>query len=186
MGGEDLPPLAPLGDADDPISDEEWDDSDGVMLDAAGALDDDDAHPPPPPPEPLPEPLPGSPPESEKQGAPDPQSVANIGIATHDIQNGRRQNLESVCRAMDLMGNVDVAFLTEAKLTDDKCTRAAFGFEILATKAMSASRGGVALAYRNSKCWTVESIACHRPNVVSCVIVPGSQRTPLIGVCMPP
>jgi len=49
---------------------------------------------------------------------------------------------------MDLMGNVDVAFLTEAKLTDDKHTRAAFGFEILATKAMSASHGGVALAYQ--------------------------------------
>jgi len=40
---KDLPPLAPLGDADDPLSDEE--DSDSVMLDA-GALDDDAAHPP--------------------------------------------------------------------------------------------------------------------------------------------
>ena len=87
---------------------------------------------------------------------------------------------------MDLMGNVDVCFLTEAKQTDSSYTREASGFEIVATKAMSASRGGVALAYRKSKYWTVESIACHGPNVMSCVIASGGQRTPLIGVYIPP
>jgi len=32
----------------------------------------------------------------------------------------------------------------------------------------------------------VESIACHGPNVMSCVIASGPQRKPLIGVCIPP
>ena len=84
------------------------------------------------------------------------------------------------------MGNVDLCFLTEAKLADGICTREAHGFEVVATKAMSPQRGGIALAYRKSPYWQVESTACHGPNVISCVLVSGTMRQPLIGVHIPP
>ena len=34
--------------------------------------------------------------------------------------------------------------------------------------------------------WGIESTHYHRPNVVSCEIVTGLTRTPLVGVCLPP
>ena len=109
-----------------------------------------------------------------------------MNIATWNITSGRGARLNGALRALWKMGTVDLCFLTEAKITDGVYTRHAFSYDVVATHAMSAQRGGVALAYRSSPYWQVESTQCHGPNVISCVLVSGRQRTPLIGVYIPP
>ena len=44
----------------------------------------------------------------------------------------------------------------------------------------------VALFYRDTEYFTVESVVKHGPNVMSCVLVSGRMRQPLVGVYIPP
>ena len=59
-----------------------------------------------------------------------------IKIATYNIRSGRAGNLESALRALEQM-EVDLAILTETKLTDDRHTKFNFGYRVVATKAAS-------------------------------------------------
>jgi hypothetical protein len=43
-----------------------------------------------------------------------------------------------------------------------------------------------ALVSKTSTQWHLESTRCHGPNVISCIFVHGTQRSPLIGVYLPP
>ncbi len=60
---------------------------------------------------------------------------------------------------------VGLAILTETKITDDRYTRLALGYKILASKAASHNQGGIALLWReNQQGYEVESvntIDCH-------------------------
>jgi hypothetical protein len=82
--------------------------------------------------------------------------------------------------------NVDLCFLTEAKLTDGIYSRNAYGYTVTATEAVSYRQGGMALAYRESRHWLVESVQRHGPNVMSCILVTGRRRQPLVGAYIPP
>jgi hypothetical protein len=49
-------------------------------------------------------------------------------------------------------------------------------------------KGGIALIHRtHAKDWHIESPVCHDgPNVLSCILVQGTKRTPVVGVYLPP
>ena len=59
-------------------------------------------------------------------------------------------------------------------------------YHVVATTAVSHRQGGVALVYRDSPHWQVESVSMHGPNVISLELVTGARRLPLVGVYIPP
>jgi exonuclease III len=119
---------------------------------------------------------------TNRQG--DPAS-GNIRIATLNIISGRAERLVSATRALQQM-NIDIAILTETKITDECYTRHAFGYEVRASKAPSTSQGGVAICWRDNEISQVEGIHFHGPNVVSCEITSGQKQWLLIGAYIPP
>ena len=78
-------------------------------------------------------------------------------MAMYNIQSSRTGWLEM---------NVDLGILTEAKLTNGIHTRYSSGYQVFATEARSHCQGGVALFYRYSPFWQVESIWRYGPNVL--------------------
>jgi hypothetical protein len=119
---------------------------------------------------------------SNRQGDP---SKGKIRLATLNIISGRAERLVSAARAMQQM-NVDLAILTEAKITDECYTRHSFGYEIRTSKASSSSQGGIAICWRDSECSQAEGIRFHGPNVVSCELTSGPKRWLIIGAYIPP
>jgi exonuclease III len=77
--------------------------------------------------------------------------------------------------------NVDIAVLSEAKLMDDRYTNQSFGYEVIAMKAKSVFQGGVALVYRQSEYWQVESVKLYGSNFISFQLVTGSRRYSFMG-----
>ena len=51
---------------------------------------------------------------------------------------------------------------------------------------MSHRQGGIALVYRESPCFQIESSILHGPNVISAVIVSGNSRYEVVGAYVPP
>ena len=112
-------------------------------------------------------------------------NTAEIVIGTWNIQNGRNTRLETALRALGVVG-VDIGFLQETKLTDGIYTRFSSEYHVLATDAASRTQGGVALVYRDSPYWQVESAIFHGPNVISAEIVSGNKRYGIVGAYVPP
>ena len=110
---------------------------------------------------------------------------AEIVIGTWNIQNGRNTRLETALRALSVVG-VDICFLQETKLTDGIYTRFSSDYHVLATNAVSRAQGGIALVYRDSPYWQVESAVLHGPNVISAEIVSGNKRYGIVGAYIPP
>ena len=104
-----------------------------------------------------------------------PPETPYIKLATYNIQSGRGGRLEMALREMELM-NIDIGFLTETKLTDGIYTRFACGYHVRATEAVSHSKGGTALFWRDRPNWMVKSERCHGPNVMSCELRTGGRR----------
>jgi exonuclease III len=100
------------------------------------------------------------------------------------MQNG---NLEACLKGLEILG-IDIAVLTETKIVNEIYTKSAAGYEVFATKAVSTSRGGVALAIwrQRGKQWETEDLERFGPNVIACTLVSGNKRTRLIGVYFPP
>jgi exonuclease III len=111
--------------------------------------------------------------------------IASIRIGTYNIRNGRAGNLEGALRAMNKM-NMDIVLLTETKLTNDQHTKKAFGYDVVATKARSKAQGGVALIYRESEYWTVESVKRFGSDVISFQLATGQKRYSCVGGYIPP
>lgn len=108
-----------------------------------------------------------------------------IKVATYNIKNGRNGRVESVLRALDQM-NLDLALITETKLTDDKYTKLSSGYLVFATTAASPHQGGIALVHRQGENWQVESEKCHGPNTISFELVSGGKRFSCVGTYIPP
>ena len=108
-----------------------------------------------------------------------------VRMATYNIQSGRAGRLEMALRAMEQM-NVDLGILTEAKLTNGIHTRYSSGYQVFATEARSHCQGGVALFYRHSPFWQVESVRRYGPNVISFQLVMGSRCFGAVGAYIPP
>ena len=124
-------------------------------------------------------------PETVEDKDESPPKHVPITIATYNICSGRAGRLELALRAADQM-NLDLGILTETKLTDGVYTRNSSGYQVTATDAPSAHQGGIALFYRDSEYWQVESVVKHGPNVISFELVSGWRRTPMIGGYIPP
>ena len=107
-------------------------------------------------------------------------------MGTYNIMNAGGNNLNMALRAMKQM-RMDFGLFTETKLNHEKYTKNCFGFQVYATKVTNVHQGGVALFYRpDSQLVTIESLCCHGPNVISCLVVSGHRRWNLIGSYIPP
>ena len=93
--------------------------------------------------------------------------------------------MEIALRALGVVG-VDLAFLTDTKLTDGIYNRFSLDYHVLATNAASHTQGGVASVYRDSPYWQVESAVLHGPNVISAEKVSGNKRYGIVWACIPP
>ena len=106
-------------------------------------------------------------------------------VATYNVRSGRNGGLESALRAMDACG-VDLGLFQETKLTNDVYTRNSSGYSVLASNAVSAWSGGVALFYREHDSFEVEEEKIWGPNVLSFDLVVGRDRFYCIGAYIPP
>ena len=81
----------------------------------------------------------------------------------------------------------DLAVMTEMKLLDDRYTRLALGFKILASKAMSHNQGGIALLWKeNHPGYEVESARIATPNLLTFQLITGDERFYCMGIYIPP
>ena len=108
--------------------------------------------------------------ESNNDIAIEDTGIGYIKLATLNIIDARQAGLNATSPCMKQM-NVDIAILTETKLTNNKYTRRSSGYSIIATKAEGINCGGVALLYRTEKNWLLESTKTFGPNVIRATIV---------------
>ncbi len=72
--------------------------------------------------------------------------------------------------------DVGLAVLTDTKLTDNRYTRLASGFKILASKGMSHNQGGIALLWKeNHPGYEVELARIATPNLLTFQLVTGDK-----------
>ena len=77
--------------------------------------------------------------------------------------------------------NMDLGIFQETKCTDGIYTRDSAGYRVVTTDVSSQHRGGVALFYRPSPIFAVESVRQYEPNVMSFELATGAQRWYIIG-----
>ena len=93
--------------------------------------------------------------------------------------------MTSAAKGLEQMG-VGLAVLMETKLTDDRFTRLALGFKILASKATSHNQGGIALLWKeNHPGYEVESARIAMPNLLTFQLVTGDERLYCMGIYIP-
>lgn len=112
---------------------------------------------------------------------------SHIKIGTLNIRSGQNGNLEAACKSMEALG-MDLCILTEVKFTKRaKFTKSHCGYKILATEAVSAHKGGVAICVKEQrKGWDVEDYETFGPNVIACTLVSGALRRRVIGAYVSP
>jgi hypothetical protein len=86
---------------------------------------------------------------------------------------------------MEGMG-VDLGILLETKVTDGIYTQNLSGYSITALNAPSAHQGGIALFWQPNKSYEVENWRIHGPNMLTFVLVTGSQHFFAVGCYIPP
>jgi hypothetical protein len=86
---------------------------------------------------------------------------------------------------MEAMG-INLGVLLETKLTGRIYTQSLSGYSVVASNAPSVHQGGIALFWRANKTYEVEDWHIRGPNVLSFVIVMGSQRFYTVRCYIPP
>ena len=125
------------------------------------------------------------PPKLPRTRTEQPKSLdTTLRLATLNIIDGRRNRLEAALCCMK-MSNIDIGLLTETKLPESRHTTYHMGYRVESTKG-GMKTGGVALVYRDSKGWVLESTRCYGPNVIRSVLVSGNRRWNVIGAYIPP
>ena len=116
----------------------------------------------------------------------DQNEVKKIRFCSYNIRCGRGNEMAVALRAMDQM-NIDFGVFQETKVTkDDLRTRFSSGYQLICTDAANSNQGGVALFYRESDYFSVESVRRWGPNVISFVLVTGPQSFGFVGGYIPP
>jgi hypothetical protein len=106
---------------------------------------------------------------------PSPGGGGAFTLAAWNIRCGRNAGMTSATKGLEQMG-VGLAVLMEKKLTDNRYTRLALGFKILASKATSDNQGGIALLWKeNHPGYEVESARIATPNLLTFQIVTGDE-----------
>jgi hypothetical protein len=113
-------------------------------------------------------------------------TAITINIATYNIRDARNSNLEASLRACEQM-EIHLGILTETRLSTNRHTRSAYGYTVFATTTTHTNQGGIALIFTNKSLYfQVEAQQKHGPNVISCILVTGTHRYPIIGAYIPP
>ena len=105
-------------------------------------------------------------------------------LATLNITDARNARLNAALRCFNQM-NIDVGILTETKLSGNRYTRCAEGYNVIAT-SVDEKKGGVAIIYRKSEAFGIEDVKCFGPNVIRATLVSGRKRWLLVGTYVPP
>jgi hypothetical protein len=107
-------------------------------------------------------------------------------LAAWNIRCGRNAGLTSAAKGLEQMG-AGLAVVTETKITDDRYTRLASGYKILASKAASHNQGGIALLWKeNHQGFEVELAKIVTPNLLTFQLVTGDELFYCMGVYIPP
>jgi len=86
------------------------------------------------------------------------------------MNGGRNGCLEGAIWAIDQL-NFDLGILTEVKITSNKYTPLQFSYNVLATCATSANKGGAALFWQNNADnWHIEDPTPVSPNTISMIL----------------
>jgi hypothetical protein len=81
---------------------------------------------------------------------------------------------------------LDIAILTEAKLTNNIHAKYYQGYRIIATDADSPHKGGIAVIWRGSDNFTIESLRIQGKNTISFELTTGSYSWLVIGTYISP
>jgi len=123
---------------------------------------------------------------STSSAPPSPGGGGAFTLAAWNIRCGRNAGLTSAAKGLAQMG-VGIAVVTETKITDDRYTRLASGYKILASKAASHNQGGIALLWKeNHQGFEVESAKILTPNLLTFQLVTGDERFYCMGIYLPP
>jgi hypothetical protein len=109
----------------------------------------------------------------------------SIVVAWWNIRKGCNGGLESALPAMEAMG-VNLGVFLETKLTGGIYTQNLSGYSIITFDAPSVHQCGIALFWQANKTYEVEDWRICRPNVLSFVVVTGSQCFYNVGCYIPP
>ena len=106
----------------------------------------------------------------------DLQKTQAVRFCSYNIRSGRGNELAVALRAMEQM-NMDFGVFQETKVTrNDLRTRFSSGYQLVCTDAAASNQGGVALFYRESDFFSVESVHKWGPNVISFILVMGGRK----------
>ena len=108
----------------------------------------------------------------------------DIRVGTLNIMSGRGNRLEMACKKLR-RHKIDICILTKTKLCGYHTIESS-GFNVYATKVKNINQGGVAMIYRKSDRYHIESPKCYRDNVIKAKLVHGGQRTTIVGIYIPP
>ena len=83
---------------------------------------------------------------------------------------------------------VDIAMLQETKFVDEKYTKAASGYTIMCSKAVSIRQGGAGLLWREGDSrFEVKSVAFRNgPNILTFQVLTGDRQYYVVGGYIPP
>ena len=97
-------------------------------------------------------------------------------MATWNIVGGKGGRLARAAAGLAQMG-VDIAVLQETKIVEKKYTKAAAGYTIMCSKAVSIRQGGVGLLWKEGDSrFKVESVTFRNgPNIVTFQVVTGDR-----------
>ena len=107
-----------------------------------------------------------------------------LRLCALNILDGRRNRLNAALRCMRQM-NIDLAVLSETKFHNGFYTRCAEGYQVIGSEA-GRDIGGVAVAYRQSDLFSVESPMVFGRNVLRVTLVSGQRRWYVIAAYIPP
>ena len=114
-----------------------------------------------------------------KQGVEDANQVCNV-----KIRNGQNGRVKSELWVMS-QANLDLGIFQETKIIDGVYTCGSAGYSVIAKDTPSRQRDGVAVFYRESPRFTVDSIQNFGPDIASFQLVTGERQWFIIG-CYPP
>jgi hypothetical protein len=120
-------------------------------------------------------------------GKPNPQKARppGLNLGTLNIRDGQSSGLAMAIREFQ-QGNYDIVVATETKISNNIYSKHTLGYEVICSTALP-NQGGVALITRaQPDRWHIESTRFHGPNVLSCLIISGDKKMPLIGAYLSP
>ena len=119
-----------------------------------------------------------------------PQHPPRLSIRTLNICDVQVFGLAQAIRVVE-RGGFDVMLLTETKISTMAYFQNRLGYEVTCLTAQPSRAGGaqngvIIVRKERSVRWGIESTHYHGPDMVSCDIVTGLTRTPVVSAYLPP